>query len=136
MTGEKQRLDKWLWFARIVKSRTLAQKLIESGKVRVDGTRVTSSSSRVAAGMVLTLTVHDRLRVLKILDTGTRRGPASEAATLFEDMSPELPRQNAKSFAARPPAARPQGVGRPTKKERRQTDKLAGKSGIEPDIGT
>ena len=85
----RQRLDKWLWFARMLKSRTLAQKFIATGAVRVDSQRVTSADFRVAPGMVLTFALHERIRVLKVLDAGTRRGPASEAQTLYEDLSPE-----------------------------------------------
>lgn len=84
----RQRLDKWLWFARILKSRTLAQKFIASGAVRVDSERVTQADHRVGPGMVLTFALNERIRVLKVLDAGTRRGPASEAQTLYEDLSP------------------------------------------------
>jgi len=86
----RQRLDKWLWYARIVKSRTLAQKLVQSGAVRVDSERVTAADFRVWPGMVLTLTVNRRLLVLEIRDPGTRRGPAAEARTLYQDLSPPL----------------------------------------------
>src|SRR5690606_922826 len=70
----RQRLDKWLWHARVTKSRTLAQKLIESGAVRVNGQRVTGSDTRVGAGDGLTILVHGRLRVLKIAGLAERRG--------------------------------------------------------------
>lgn len=122
--GAKQRLDRWLWFARMLKSRTLAQKLVQSGAVRVDGNRVTGADHRVSAGMVLTMTLHQRLRILKILDTGTRRGPAPEAVLLYEDLSPELPPRKQLPTDRAIPIDRPQGSGRPTKKQRRQTDKL------------
>lgn len=117
----KQRLDKWLWYARIVKSRTLAQKVIASGSVRIDGQRVTSSDYRVTSGMVLTLNVHERLRILRICNPGTRRGPATEAQTLYDDLSPEAPKRDASSIV-QSPAQRLPGTGRPTKKERRQTN--------------
>lgn len=87
----KQRLDRWLWFARIVKSRTLAQKLIASGAVRVDSERVKDADHRIGPGAVLTFALHDRIRVLRVRDGGTRRGPASEAQTLYEDLSPPPP---------------------------------------------
>ena len=90
-TGARQRLDKWLWYARILKSRTLAQKFIASGAVRVDKERVTRPDHRVGPGTVLTFALNDRIRVLKILYPGTRRGPASEAQTLYEDLSPAPP---------------------------------------------
>lgn len=126
MNQTRQRLDKWLWFARVVKSRTLAQKLVASGAVRVDGTRITGPDHRVAAGMVLTMTVHERLRVLKIRNTGTRRGPANEAALLYEDLTPDLP-PPARSPLDAIPAQRPAGAGRPTKRERRRIDRLTGR---------
>jgi ribosome-associated heat shock protein Hsp15 len=118
---EKQRLDKWLFFSRAVKSRTLAQKLIEAGSVRVNSERTDRSDHKVGPGDVLTMTVHTRLLVWRILDPGTHRGPAPEAALLYEDLSPPpVPRE------AAPPvhAERDVGSGRPTKKERRDTDRL------------
>lgn len=89
--GARQRLDRWLFFSRAVKSRTLAQKLIESGMVRVNSERTLSSDHRVGAGDVLTMTLDGRLKVWRVLDPGARRGPAAEAATLYEDLSPPLP---------------------------------------------
>ncbi len=86
---DRQRLDRWLWFARMFKSRTLAQKFIASGAVRVDKERVTSPDHRIGSGAVLTFVLHDRIRVLRVIAPGTRRGPASEAQTLYEDLSPE-----------------------------------------------
>jgi ribosome-associated heat shock protein Hsp15 len=118
---EKQRLDKWLFFSRAVKSRTLAQKLIESGAIRVNSERTERTDHKVGPGDVLTMNVHERLLVWRILDAGERRGPATEAAGLYEDLSPPpIPRE------AKPPvhAAREAGAGRPTKKERRDTDRL------------
>lgn len=86
---DRQRLDKWLWHARITKTRTLAQKLIESGAVRVNGQRVLDSDRRVGAGDGLTLQIHTRLKVLRIAAIADRRGSASVAATLYEDISPQ-----------------------------------------------
>ncbi len=118
---DKQRLDKWLFFSRAVKSRTLAKKLVESGDVRVNSERTDRSDHKVGAGDVLTMTVHSRLLVWRILDPGTRRGPATEAATLYADLSPPpLPRAE----AAPAHAARDPGSGRPTKKQRRDLDRL------------
>lgn len=116
----KQRLDKWLFFSRAVKSRTLAQKLIETGTVRVNSERTIHTDHQVGAGDVLTMTVHSRLLVWRILDSGTRRGPPTEAQTLYEDLSPPpLPRQHIPAVAQRDP-----GAGRPTKKDRRDIDDL------------
>ena len=90
---DKQRVDKWLFFSRAVKSRTLAQKLIETGAVRVNSARTLRTDHQVGAGDVLTMTIHSRLLVWKSLDPGTRRGPPAEAQALYEDLSPApLPR--------------------------------------------
>ncbi|MHB1110666.1 MAG: RNA-binding S4 domain-containing protein [Devosia sp.] len=119
--GAKQRLDRWLCFSRAVKSRTLAQKLIESGAVRINSERTVATDHKVGAGDVLTLTLHSQLKVWRVLDAGERRGPAAAAATLYEDLSPPpLPRE----AGLEPHAAREPGSGRPTKKERRETDRL------------
>lgn len=117
----KQRLDKFLFFSRAVKSRTLAQKLIETGAVRVNSERTIRTDHQVGAGDVLTMTVHTRLLVWKIVDAGTRRGPPAEAQGLYEDLSPPpLPREpRPVTFVERDP-----GSGRPTKKDRRDTDRL------------
>lgn len=88
----RQRLDRWLFFARAVKSRTQAQKLIEAGAVRVNSERETRTDCQVGAGDVLTMTIHSRLLVWKVLDPGDRRGPPAEAQTLYEDLSPDLRR--------------------------------------------
>jgi len=118
---EKQRLDKWLFFSRAVKSRTLAQKLIEAGAIRVNSERTERTDHKVGPGDVLTMNVHERLLVWRIVDAGARRGPATEAGGLYEDLSPPpLPREQKPA----PHAAREPGAGRPTKKERRLTDRL------------
>lgn len=119
---KRQRLDKWLWFTRIAKTRTLATRLVETGKARVNRTRVTKASRTVRAGDVITLAIHHRVRVLKVVAFGTRRGPAAEARELYEDMSPPpLPREK----SSRPPlspAQREKGAGRPTKRDRRRME--------------
>ena len=90
--GARQRLDKWLFFSRAVKSRTLAQKLIEAGFVRVNSERTLAPDRQVSPGDVLTMTLGRRLLVWRVRDSGTRRGPATEAATLYEDLTPEVPK--------------------------------------------
>ena len=129
LAGPRQRLDKWLFFSRAVKSRTLAQRLIADGAVRVNGERCQDSDRKVGRGDVLTMTLHQRLLVWRILDAGSRRGPAPEAAKLYEDISPPSLPRHAQSAFERAIAERPIGSGRPTKKERRETDRLIG----EPD---
>lgn len=119
--GNTQRLDKWLWFVRVVKTRTLASKLVADGGVRLNRQRVEKPSATVRPGDVLTIAVHDRVRILKVLAPGVRRGPPAEAQLLYEDLTP--PRD-----PVPPPEAsiapRDEGAGRPTKRERRQTDRL------------
>lgn len=117
-----QRIDKWLWFARITKTRTLATQLVTSGKVRVDRQRVIKPSRMVQPGEVVTIVVHGRVRVLKVLDPGTRRGPASEAQSLYEDLSPPPPPRSKRAVMPAPAAHREKGTGRPTKRDRRRID--------------
>jgi ribosome-associated heat shock protein Hsp15 len=113
------RLDKWLWYARFFKTRSLAAKLCAAGAVRIGGTPVTKAHHSVRPGDVLTFAQGRHIRVIKIVALGTRRGPAPEAQGLYEDLSPPAPE------TAMPRAAeRPSGSGRPTKAERRATEKL------------
>ena len=120
----KERLDRFLFFARAVKSRTLAQKLIEAGAVRVNAERTARTDRRVGAGDVLTMMLGARVVVWRLLDCGTRRGPASEAQGLYEDISPPRPPAAARSPYEAAIAPRPPGAGRPTKQQRRATDRL------------
>ena len=120
----KERLDKFLFFSRALKSRTLAQKVIETGAIRVNSERTDRSDLKVGAGDVLTMSLHGRIVVWRILDCGTRRGPAAEAQGLYEDLSPPaLPKSELSPYDAAI-APRGDGAGRPTKKERRDTDRL------------
>ena len=88
--AEAQRLDKWLWFARVVKSRTLAAALVIDRKVRVNRERASKPSQMLRVGDVVTVAVHARVRVLKVLAAGARRGPPAEACLLYEDLTPEV----------------------------------------------
>lgn len=115
-----QRIDKWLFFARVVKSRSLAAKLVQSGAVRVNAAKIDQPSHPVKAGDGLTITLDRRIVVYRVLAPGSRRGPAEEARTLYEDLSPPpAPREVRPVFAERET-----GAGRPTKRERRETDRL------------
>ena len=116
-----QRLDKWLWFVRVVKTRTLAAKLVAEGGVRLNRLRVEKPSATVRPGDVLTIAVHDRVRILKVVAPGVRRGPPPEAQLLYEDLTPPPDPAVAKDPGVAP---RDEGAGRPTKRERRQTDRL------------
>ena len=122
---ESLRLDKWLWFARFFKSRSLASSLCLAGKVRVDGAVVSKAHFAVRPGHVLTFVQGNHVRVVKVLALGTRRGPAPEAQALYEDLAPPTP-DTAMPRDPAPTAARPKGAGRPTKKDRRETTALKG----------
>ena len=110
---ETQRLDQWLWHARFFKTRSLATKLVSSGNVRVDGTRVSKPAHALKAQATLTFPQAKRIRVVRVEALATRRGPAPEAQMLYTDLSPELPRNDL------PANPRFEGKGRPTKKDRR-----------------
>jgi ribosome-associated heat shock protein Hsp15 len=131
--GSVQRIDQWLWFARVVKSRTLAQALIARGKVRLNRSKLDKPSTTVKPGDVLTLSLGPTVRTLEVLAIGARRGPAIEAQMLFRDLAPAPSRAisgaRKSDDTARPQAVRLEGAGRPTKRERRQTDKLKDRYG-------
>ena len=120
------RLDKWLWYARFFKTRSLATKLILSGKLRING-EVTSKPHRQAQiGLVLTFPQGPLIRVIRIDEIDKGRGPAPEAAMLYTDLDPPTARQTNKEVRLdhRRFENRLIGSGRPTKKDRRETTKL------------
>jgi ribosome-associated heat shock protein Hsp15 len=84
----RQRLDKWLWFARVASSRSLAARLVAEGYVRLNARRVETPAKPVQPGDVLTIALERQVRVLKILAPGTHRGGFPEASLLFEDLTP------------------------------------------------
>jgi len=116
---ERQRLDKWLWFARVVKTRTLAAKLVTDGHVRINGNRQETAAKLVGAGDVLTVALERQVRVLKVLGAGTRRGPFEEARLLYEDLTPPVEPRDAALASGFDP-----GHGRPDKKDRREIARL------------
>jgi ribosome-associated heat shock protein Hsp15 len=118
------RLDKWLWFARVVKTRTLAANLVEEGKVRINRIKITKPSQPVRVGDVLTVSVGPRIRLLKVLAFGERRGPPAQAQLLFADLSP--PPEPRPASPAGQIAERLPGSGRPTKRERREMERFRG----------
>ena len=109
--SEKLRVDKWLWHARFFKTRTLAAKIVAGGYLRVNSRKAEKSSTCVVAGDVLTFAQEKRVRVIKVVALGTRRGPSSEAKLLYEDLS-----LNQECDVSAPKFDR---KGRPTKKDRR-----------------
>ncbi len=115
--SDRQRIDKWLVYARIVKTRTLGQALAASGHVRLNGRKIDDPAQPVKAGDVLTIGLHGTVKVLKVLDFAERRGSFSVASQLYEDLTPP----------AEPEAPAPtveSGEGRPTKRDRRRFDKM------------
>ena len=83
------RLDLYLHRIRLVKSRTSAQSLIETGYVRVDGKRVEKTSAQVDVGNVIALPLQGSVRVLKVIELPARRGPAAEARRHYEELEPD-----------------------------------------------
>jgi ribosome-associated heat shock protein Hsp15 len=80
-----QRLDKWLFFSRILKSREKAASLIKSGFVRVNSVKADAPAKQIKIGDVLTIALERQVLVLKVKAIGMRRGPASEAVMLYDD---------------------------------------------------
>lgn len=123
------RLDKWLWYARFFKTRALASKAISNGRFRLDGDLMSKPHRQAKSGQVLTFSQGTRIRVVRIKALGARRGPASEAALLYDDLAPVMPATESNKPAAAPAFEERQvGGGRPTKRQRRETDRL--KAGI------
>ncbi|MCG8492950.1 MAG: RNA-binding S4 domain-containing protein [Sneathiellales bacterium] len=118
------RVDRWLWFARFFKSRSLAAKLVQSKKVRVNSVVIAKPSVTVKPGDVLTFPQARQIRVIRIAEIGTRRGPAPEAQALYVDLAPKDDlKKDGQNMAERPPS-RDRGAGRPTKADRRALDKM------------
>ncbi|MET0604975.1 MAG: RNA-binding S4 domain-containing protein, partial [Beijerinckiaceae bacterium] len=113
------RIDKWLWFARALKTRTLAATAVSEGRIRLNGGRIDAPSRVVRVGDVVTASLPERVLVWKILAEGDRRGPASEARLLYEDLAPP---ERPAAPTLDPAGAREPGAGRPTKQERRAID--------------
>jgi len=119
--ADRQRVDKWLWHARVVRTRAAAAALAAAGHVRINGQRVDAPSRPVKAGDVVTVALDRAVRVLKVLGFAERRGSAHDARGLCEAIEPAPGRRD-----ERPPAVRPVGAGRPTKRERRAINSLTG----------
>lgn len=88
------RLDRYLFFIRLVKSRTLAQSLIEAGHVRMDGKRVAKTSEEVRIGSVIALPLHGRVRILRVAALPGRRGPPNEARNCYEELGEAIDSAN------------------------------------------
>jgi ribosome-associated heat shock protein Hsp15 len=115
------RLDKWLWYARFCKTRSLATAMCRGGNVRINKIPVRKSNQPVRIGDVVTFAQGPRIRVIRIAALGTRRGPATEAQALYENLSPPMPPRKERMPGT---GIREPGAGRPTKRERRALDRL------------
>lgn len=124
--GGSLRVDKWLWQARFFKSRTLATAMVAAGRLRVNEAPTSKPHYQARPGDVLTFPQGHNIRVVRVEAIGKRRGPALEAQTLYTDLAPVQPRQRGEPPMEARPAEREKGAGRPTKKDRRETDRLRG----------
>ena len=118
------RLDKWLWYARFFKTRAMATRAIAGGRFRLNGEVMSKPHRAAIIGQTVIFAQADTIRVIRIVALGSRRGPAAEAMLLYEDLAPPQPKQT--KIKAEDPdfEEREKGVGRPTKRERRLTDRL------------
>ena len=126
-TVEKKniRLDLYLFYIRMFKSRNLATKFIISNRLRISGQVTQKPHKLISTGDVLSLPIQDNVKILKVLDIPNRRGPFAEALNYYEDITPIKAQENKISVSSKLKFV--ERVGRPTKLERRQTDKLMGR---------
>jgi ribosome-associated heat shock protein Hsp15 len=122
---DRQRIDKWLWHARVVRTRSSAAGLASSGLVRVNGERVDAASRPVRAGDVITVALDRSVRLLKVKAFAERRGSADHGRALYDDLSASAPGE------VPPPVRREAGAGRPTKRDRRAIDRLRSRDDLE-----
>lgn len=113
MSGDAQRIDKWLWHARVARTRGLSAALVTGGHVRLNRLRVTKPGHAVRVGDVVTVGLRGRVLVLRVEGFAERRGSAPAARALYTDLSPPP------TSRGPDPGARPAGAGRPTKRDRR-----------------
>jgi ribosome-associated heat shock protein Hsp15 len=85
---DKQRIDKWLWCARVAKSRSLAARMVSEGHVRVNTRRIETPAKTIHPGDILTIALERQVRVLKVIAPGSRRTAFAEAKALFEELTP------------------------------------------------
>ena len=119
------RLDLYLFYIRIFKSRNLATKFIISNRLRISEQVTQKPNKLISIGDILSLPIQDYVKILKVVDIPKRRGPFSEALNYYEDITPLKIQEN--KVNPTPKFKFVERVGRPTKLERRQTDKLMGR---------
>ncbi|MGB7288137.1 MAG: RNA-binding S4 domain-containing protein [Salaquimonas sp.] len=117
-------MDKWLWFARQTKTRSLAQKLVTGGNVRLNRDKINSAAKLISIGDTLTFSIGETIKVLKVVGCGSRRGPFAEAKLLYEDLSPE---QIKTPYLTNAQKGAPQPHGKPDGRERLKARILSGK---------
>jgi ribosome-associated heat shock protein Hsp15 len=117
---DRQRIDKWLWHARVVRTRSAAAALVSSGHVRLNRERVTAPSTLLRVEDVVTVALDRQVRILKVAGFSERRGDAEAGRSHYVDLTPARPPP------AESPASREPGSGRPTKRDRRAIDRLHG----------
>ena len=110
------RVDKWLWQARFFKTRSLAARLVQSGKLRLNGDLISKPARNVGVGDVLTFPKDLETRVIEVCELGTRRGPAPEAQLLYRDLAPPMPKP--------PHATSLKADHKPTARDRRALQKF------------
>ena len=119
------RLDIYLYYIRIFKSRSIATKFVLTNRLRISGQVTQKPHKMISVGDVLTMTINNNIKILKVLNIPNRRGPYPESLNFYEDITPIeiIPKKESNNidikFVER--------VGRPTKRERRQTDRLMGR---------
>jgi ribosome-associated heat shock protein Hsp15 len=117
------RVDKWLWAARVFKTRSQASVACDGGKVDVND-EAARAARRVRAGDLVAVSLpRGRRRILRVAGVGDRRGSAEVARALFEDLTPPEPPRARQA----PPPRRMPGTGRPTKRDRRDIERLRGR---------
>ena len=127
--ADRQRIDKWLWHARVVRTRSAAAALAGGGHVRLNGARIDAASQVVRPGDVITVALDRSVRVLKVKGFADRRGASVAARTLYDDLSPAVPAKPVQEIAG----LRGSGTGRPTKRDRRAIDRLLHGGDFGPD---
>jgi len=125
LTDDRQRIDKWLWHARVVRTRVAAASLAQAGHVRINGQRIDASSRPVRRGDVVTVALDRSVCVMRVTGFAERRGPSEGARLLYDDLTAlAVPAPGGPQPAV---AERHPGAGRPTKQDRRAIDRLHGR---------
>ena len=120
------RLDIYLYYIRIFKSRSIAPKFVSTNRLRISGKVTQKPHKMISIGDILTMTINDNIKVFKVLDIPNRRGPYLESLNFYEDITPI--KNISKNESHKPDIKFVERVGRPTKRERRQTDRLMGRN--------